>query len=126
MRDRSVNDLASRLQYKITLLEQREKKANDRAKLLQGQVKSYQDMLREAETTIRQLEDDNTKLSTEYYKSRERELKFETKLSGTISKEESDRLKGLCDKLLLERAHLKSGLNTFKGLYESSISQVIG
>ena len=110
--------------YRITLLEQREKKANDRIRLMQAQLKGYQEMLKETETTIKQLEDDNIKLSTEYYKSRERELNFESRLSGTISKEESDRLKGLNDKLLLERSGLRSGVNTFKNLYESSISQV--
>lgn len=114
----------SRLTYRITLLEQREKKANDRIRLLNAQIKGYQDMLKETEVTIKQLEEDNIKLSTEYYKSRERELKYESRLSGTISKEEGDMLRGLNDKLILERASLKSGVNTFKGLYESSISQV--
>jgi len=115
---------AHKLNMKISLLETREKNANNRVESLNIKIKNLDEELKHYEKQIKDLESHNLKLQEEYYNTREREIKLEHKIQGTLPKEIADKIKKINEKMSLDWADLQASRKTFKNLYEHSVSQV--
>lgn len=115
---------AHKLSMKISLLETREKNANNRVESLNIKIKNLDEELKHYEKQIKDLESHNLKLQEEYYNTREREIKLEHKVQGAIPRELADKLKKVNEKMALDWADLQASRKTFKNLYEYSVSQV--
>lgn len=78
----------------------------------------------EHKQNIQRFEQDVLDANKKFYQEQEKCLELYEQYKGSISKEEADKQRLRCDKMLTENAELKAACHTYKTLYEAAVDQI--
>lgn len=126
-KDNAPNDkltLEGRLTMKISMLELREKNATSNVTRLQRELQTMEKNVLEYKSNIQRLESDVLDANKKYYQEQQNYLEIYEQFKGSIPKDDAEKLRLRCDKMLTENAELKAAFTTYKTLYEAAVDQV--
>ncbi|CAD8054955.1 unnamed protein product [Paramecium primaurelia] len=115
--------LEDRLKMKISILEMREKNAQQKCEVLLNQLTGTELKLKDTTKTLFELQNQMERSNDTFYRDREEKLLLLERLKGALSREESEKLTKQIEQQRLTISDQNSAITTYRQLYDTAVMQ---